>query len=260
VVDPVRPTVTRYDDIGRTYAHTRRPDPRIAAQIDAAIGDAGSVLNVGAGTGSYEPDRPRVVALEPSRTMIEQRSPDAAPAVQGMAEQLPFGDGTFDVVMGTLTLHHWTDLAAGLAEVRRVGRRQVFLLFDNDDRDTFWLVDDYFPEIDDLPSEQAAPTVAVLREHLDVRRVEPVPVPADCVDGFGAAFWNRPEAHLEPEVMAGMSWTSLLEPGLLAERVEALRADLASGAWDRRHGHLRDEAEHDYGYRLVVAGGELPSD
>ncbi len=242
-----------YDQIGRTYARTRRADPRIAAQVDAALGDATTVLNVGAGTGSYEPVGRSVVALEPSLTMIRQRPTSAAPAVQGVAEHLPFADSAFDAAMGTLTLHHWRDVAAGLAEVGRVSRRQVFLLFDNDVTAGFWLIDDYFPELWATAAALDEPTVATVAEHLDVRRVEVVPVPADCQDGFGCAHWNRPEAHLDPVVMANVSWTSSVEPPVLAEGLNRLRADLDSGEWDRRHGHLRDLAEKDFGYRLVLA-------
>ena len=247
-------TEARYDEIGRTYSRTRRADPRIAAQVAAALGDAETVLNVGAGSGNYEPGDRRVVGLEPSMTMIRQRPAGAAPAVQGVAEQLPFPDGAFDAVMGTLTLHHWTDLAAGLAEARRVSRRQAFLLFDTDEWAEYWLIDDYFPEVLDHPSERDAPTARSVGEHLDVRRVEVVPVPADCTDGFGAAFWARPEAHLDPDVLAGVSWTSLYEPDALAAGVKRLRADLESGEWDRRHGHLRELTEKDCSYRLVIAG------
>ena len=243
-----------YDQIGRTYARTRRADPRIAAQVDAALGDATTVLNVGAGTGSYEPVGRRVVALEPSLTMIGQRPTSAAPAVQGVAEHLPFADGAFDAAMGTLTLHHWRDVAAGLAEVGRVSSRQAFLLFDNDVTAGFWLIDDYFPELWATAAALDEPTAATVAEHLDVRRVEVVPVPADCQDGFGCAYWNRPEAHLDPVVMANVSWTSSVEPSVLAEGLNRLRADLESGEWDRRHGHLRDLAEKDFGYRLVLAG------
>jgi SAM-dependent methyltransferase len=187
-------------------------------------------------------------------TMIRQRPPTAAPAVQGAAEHLPFPDRAFDAVMGTLTLHHWTDLAAGLAEVRRVSRRQVFLLFDVEQSNAYWLVQDYFPEVAAIEYETIAPQAEAVAALLDVRRVEVVPVPADCTDGFGCAFWSRPEAHLEPEVLAGMSWTSLLAPDVVAAGVERLRADLTSGEWDRRHGHLRELAELDCGYRLVIAG------
>lgn len=252
-----------YDRIGRTYVRTRATDPRVAAQLHAAMGPARRVLNVGAGTGNYEPGTvdgagPVVTALEPSMTMIRHRSSVAAPAVQGVAEHLPFADGAFDVVMGTLTLHHWSDLAAGLAEVRRVSRRQVFLLFDRNVSHSFWLLEDYFPELRAVASEAAAPTTDDLRPHLDVQRVEVVPIPADCTDGFGAAFWNRPERYLDPDVLAGMSFTAVLEPDDLRAGLDALAADIDSGEWDRRHGHLRDLAEHDAGYRLVVAGVTSP--
>jgi hypothetical protein len=185
------------------------------------------VLNVGAGSGNYEPTERRVVGLEPSITLIRQRPPDAARAVEGAAEHL---------------------------QVARVSRRQVFLLFDVDRAHEYWLVEEYFPAAAALDHESVAPRASDVDEHLDVPRVEVVPVPADCRDGFGCSFWNRPEAHLDPDVMAGMSWTALIDAALLAEGVEHLRADLDSGEWDRRHGHLRELTEKDYGYRLVVAG------
>ena len=243
-----------YDEIGRTYARTRQADRRIAAQIAGALGDAALVLNVGAGSGNYEPTDRRVVALEPSMTMIRQRLAGTAPIVQGVAGDLPFVDGSFDVAMGTLTLHHWPDLGAGLAEVRRVSRRQVFMLFDGLVRNGYWLIDDYFPSVWDLDSERQAPTVAMVGEHLDVLRVEVVMIPSDCTDGFGCAYWNRPEAHLDPIVLAGMSWSSQLAPEVLAEGVEQLRNDLETGRWDERYAHLRSFVEADYGYKLVIAG------
>jgi len=252
-----------YDRIGRTYVRTRTTDPRVAARIHAAIGPARRVLNVGAGTGSYEPGPvgatgPVVTALEPSMTMIRHREAGAAPVVQGVAEHLPFADASFDVTMGTLTLHHWADLAAGLAEVRRVSRRQVFLLFDRTVSHSFWLLEDYFPELRELASEAAAPTADDLRAHLAVRRVEAVPIPADCTDGFGAAYWNRPERYLDPDVLAGMSFTAVLAPEDLRIGLERLAADIASGEWNRRYGHLRELAEFDVGYRLVTAGVTSP--
>jgi SAM-dependent methyltransferase len=246
-----------YDEIGRTYARTRQADRRIAAQIAGALGDAGSVLNVGAGSGNYEPTDRRVIALEPSMTMIRQRPVGTAPVVQGVAGDLPFLDGSFDAAMGTLTLHHWPDLGAGLAEVRRVSRRQVFMIFEDLMRDGYWLIDDYFPSVWELDSERQAPTVAMVAEHLDVQRVEVVMIPGDCADGFGCAYWNRPEAHLDPFVLAGMSWSSQLSPELLAEGVKHLRDDLETGRWDERYGHLRSMTEADYGYKLVIAG-EIP--
>jgi SAM-dependent methyltransferase len=243
-----------YDAIGRTYGRTRQGDPRIAAQIAAALGAARTVLNVGAGTGNYEPPDRSVVALEPSLTMLAQRPPGAAPAVQGVAEHLPFRSGAFDAAMGTLTLHHWRDLAAGLAEVRRVSRRQVFFFFDREINHRYWLLADYFPELIEVASEAGAPRQADLQAHLDIQRVEAVPVPADCTDGFGAAYWCRPEAHLDPDVRAGMSWTAVIPERMLRAGIDRLAADLASGAWDERYGHLRGLTELDVGYRLVIAG------
>jgi SAM-dependent methyltransferase len=247
-------TPTRYDAIGRTYAATRRTDPRIAARIHTALGDARRILNIGAGTGSYEPPHREVVAIDPSTTMLAQRAPGAAPAVRAVAEALPFGDRTFDAAMTTLTVHHWNDLERGLHEMRRVADRQVIFFFDRATTIDLWLVDEYFPEILELASERAAPDPAALSRVLDVKRIEPVPVPADCVDGFGGCFWNRPEAYLDPQLQDGMSSFAQLDPETRASGTERLRRDLASGAWDARHGELRTLPEIDLGYRLLVAG------
>jgi SAM-dependent methyltransferase len=244
----------RYDSIGQRYAEARRADPRIAAQILAALGDARTVVNVGAGTGNYEPtDRP-VAAVEPSLTMIGQRPPGSAPAVQGVAEHLPFPDRAFDAALATLTVHHWSDQAAGLSELRRVADRQVVFAFDRTLNATYWLVDDYFPEYRALESEQAAPTPEEIGQHLDVRRVEVIPVPADCTDGFGGAYWQRPEAHLDPTVRAGMSWLAQLAPAVVERNVARLADELADGRWEHKYGHLRALDSIDLGYRLVVCG------
>ncbi len=244
--------MTRYDTIGRTYAQTRRTDPRIARAIWKALGDARSVVNVGAGTGSYEPVDRRVVAVEPSRTMIRQRNVTAAPVVQAWAEALPFADGAFDASLAVLTVHHWSNVARGLPEMQRVARRQVVFMFNHVTSNEFWLVAEYFPEVRDLETESppAPETVAAM---LGGARVEPVPVPADCVDGFGGCFWNRPERYLDSAVQDGMSSFAQLDPAVRARGTERLRADLASGAWDARHGELRARPEFDLGYRLVVA-------
>jgi SAM-dependent methyltransferase len=246
-------SAARYETIGATYARSRRTEPRIAAQIVAALGDANPVLNVGAGTGSYEPTDRRVIGVEPSAVMISQRAPDAAPVVRGVAEALPFPDASFGAVLGVLTVHHWTDRARGLAELRRVAPRQVLLGFEPAFTDTLWMLD-YWPEVLALPTEQQAPSVADLAEHLDVQRVEVVPVPRDCVDGFGGAFWARPERYLDADVQAGMSSLSQLSPEDRARGSERLRAALESGEWDARHGALRTQAQIDLGYRLLVAG------
>jgi SAM-dependent methyltransferase len=244
----------KYDTIGRTYTRTRRPDPRIADRITTALGDARRVLNVGAGAGSYEPSDREVVALEPSSTMIAQRPAGSAPAVRGGAEHLPFPDQAFDAVMAVLTLHHWSDLEAGVAELQRVAPRQVVFFFEPAVSDAYWLVAEYIPYVSELESEQRAPGEARLRELLAVQSVEPVLVPADCVDGFGASFWNRPERYLDPDVQAGMSCFSQFDLARRASFTEQLRADLESGAWDERHGDLRALDELDAGYRLLVAG------
>ena len=236
-----------YESIGVGYAAARRSDPRIHQLIVDALGDAQSVLNVGAGAGNYEPTDRRVVAVEPSSAMIGQRDTGAGPAVQGV----PFRDGTFDAALATFTLRHWTEIAAGLRETRRVAARQVVLFFGPWESWKFWLVE-YFPACMSLPTEIGAPSIDYLREHLAVQTVTPVPV--DCVDGFAGAYCGRPEAYLEPTVRASISSLALLSPADADRGTQRLRDDLRSGAWDARFGHLRGLSELDLGYRLVVAG------
>jgi SAM-dependent methyltransferase len=241
-----------YDRIGIGYAHRRRPDPRIAAHITAALGEARTVLNIGAGAGSYEPtDRP-VVGLDPSRVMLEQRPAGSAPAVQGVAETLPFPDDTFDVAMTILSLQHWTDAERGVAELRRVARRQVLLTWDaRFYAANFWLMRDYFPEVAEW--ERTRATFDDARELLPGCRSVAVPVPHDCIDGFGAAYWRRPEAYLDEDVRQSISGIALLVDGVAERAVRRLRADLASGEWERRNAELLELDEFDVGYRLVIA-------
>jgi len=250
VTDPGR---ARYERIGRGYATARPEDPRVAARVRDALGPARRVVNVGAGTGNYEPPDLDVVAVEPSEVMIAQRAGRPAPAVRGVAEALPFPTGAFEAALAFLTVHHWTDLAQGVAELQRVARRQVVFLFESSVTAGFWAIE-YFPEALAVPTERDAPGVDRLRALLDVREVRPVPVPLDCTDGFGAAFYGRPEAYLDPTVQAGMSWLAVLPPAVRARGTARLAADLESGAWDRRLGHLRRLPELDVGYRLVIAG------
>ena len=244
----------RYDRIGTTYSRHRQPDPRVAAQIDRALGDARLVLDVGAGTGSYETGDRRYVAAEPSTVMLSQRRPDAAPAAQAVAEHLPFGDGAFDAALATLTIHHWTDPAAGIAEVRRVTDGPfVILTWEGDTvSDHYWLVRDYLPEAAAFDDG-----LVRLTEIVDLLggdcRVEPVPVPHDCVDGFFAAYWRRPEAYLDPSVRAAISGLALLDDASTERMVVQLRADIESGAWHERHADLLELDEYDAGYRLVIA-------
>ncbi|GAT69485.1 merR family transcriptional regulator [Planomonospora sphaerica] len=244
-----------YAVLGNGYARRRRPDPRIAAMIESALGPARSVLNVGAGAGSYEPSGRRVVAVEPSATMIAQRPPGSAPVVQGIAEALPVGDGAFDAATAILTVHHWTDLRAGLSELRRVSRRQAVLTWDPAVSSRFWLVEEYFPQI--AERERDLVTLDAVRDELEQvgARVEviPVPVPADCTDGFTGAYWRRPEAYLDTEVRAAMSPLALLDPPDVERGLGRLGADLAEGRWHDRHVGLLARDEFDLGYRLVVA-------
>jgi len=243
----------RYDSIGRTYTATRQTEPRIAARIWAALGDARTVVNVGAGTGNYEPPDREVTAVEPSEVMIAQRAPDTAPVVQAGAEDLPFEDDSFDAAMAVLTLHHWSDWRAGCAELRRVARdRVVVFSWDPTYRGRMWLSAEYFPtlswqDVREFPTLQAQ--VAALQAAVEV-----VPVPWDCRDGFFSAFWRRPEAYLDPAVRAGIS-TMARREGELAGGIARLRADLESGEWARRHADLLDLDELDLGYRLLVEIG-----
>jgi ubiquinone/menaquinone biosynthesis C-methylase UbiE len=231
----------------------RRPDPRIAAQIDAALGDARSVLNVGAGTGSYEPEEREVTAVEPSAEMIGQRPAGAAPAVQASAEDLPFPDDSFDAAMAVLTAHHWADLDAGLAEMRRVCRgRIVIVAFDPEALADLWIARDYFPEMLSL-KRRAGASSGGLMARLPGSTSAPIPVPRDCSDLFFAALWARPEMLFDEEVMQPMwVWQSISEEARSGGR-ERLTADLESGAWDERHGHLRERPELDVGLRLVLS-------
>jgi SAM-dependent methyltransferase len=226
----------------------------VAAAIHAALGDAATIVNVGAGAGSYEPRDRTVVAVDPSPTMLAQRRGRSGLVVRGVAEALPFADGTFEAALAVLTVHHWRDRAAGLCEMRRVSRRQVVFFFEPLQSHGYWALD-YFPGAVDLPFERDAPGEDDLRAALSVRDVRPVLVPADCHDGFGAAYWARPEAYLDPAVHAGMSWLALLPTAILRRGTERLQHDLESGEWDRRHGHLRSQAFYDGGYRLAIAEG-----
>src|SRR3954467_2681901 len=211
-----------YDTIGATYTVTRRTEPRIAARIWAALGDAQTVLNVGAGTGSYEPPGRDLTAVEPSALMRAQRPEGSAPVVAATAESLPFDDQSFDAAMAVSTVHHWQDPIAGLREMRRVARRVVVFLFDTSDPGQFWLTRDYLPEFAALRSVRVLASVADLAGAIGAR-LEPVPIPWDCADGFFEAHWRRPEAYLDANVRRGVSvWTSL-RPDAEQRAVHSLR-------------------------------------
>lgn len=241
-----------YDTIGTGYATRRKPDPRIAAAIEAALGESRSIINLGAGTGSYEPVGRQVVAVEPSAEMIAQRSPDSAPVVQASAEHLPFPTGHFDAAMAVLTVHHWTNQTLGLAEMRRVARGNlVILTYDPDQAERCW-INRYLPQLATL-DQQIMPSLDLFRQVLGPVQITPLAIPGDCVDGFLHAFWRRPEAYLDPAVRSGIS-SFRLQDGL-DKGLGRLRDDLASGDWQQRFGHLLALAELDCGYRLVTARG-----
>ncbi|MER5602580.1 MerR family transcriptional regulator [Streptomyces sp. NPDC002265] len=242
-----------YDAIGSAYPATRRTEPRIAARVWEALGDARTVLNVGAGTGSYEPPDRDVTAVEPSAVMRAQRPAGAAPCVAASAESLPFEDGSFDAAMAFSTVHHWRDPIAGLREMRRVARRVVVVTYDAGDterRERFWLTRDYLPEFAGLLTDW--PSLADLTRAIG-GRAEPVLIPWDCADGFFEAFWRRPEAYLDEQVRRAVSvWTRV---GPQAERraVNSLREDLASGRWAERNRDLVALDAAELGLRLLVA-------
>ena len=245
---PSHPKV--YDTIGSQYRRRRTPDPRIAARISEALGDARTVCNVGAGTGSYEPDDREVVAVEPSQTMIDQRTSKHRVEC-ATAEALPFANNSFDAAMAIMSVHHWEDPSAGLAEMRRIAARQIVFTFDPDRQADLWLVRDYLPEI--LGMEQArAISIEGIVECFDESRVDAVPVPWDCIDGFQGAYWRRPQMYLAPEVQACMSTLAQLPADVVSRAMRKLESELQDGTWQQRNGHLLRLDELDLGYRLII--------
>jgi SAM-dependent methyltransferase len=242
-----------YDTIGGTYTVTRRTEPRIAAQVWAALGDARTVLNVGAGTGSYEPPDRDVTAVEPSALMRAQRPDGAAPCVEAAAQNLPFEDQSFDAAMAFATVHHWPDPIAGLMEMRRVARRVVVFTHETSDADwldRFWLTRDYLPEVADFLVGR--PSLAELASAIDAR-VEPVLIPWDCVDGFFEAYWRRPEAYLDDDVRRGMSVWARVGPDAERRAMRGLREDLATGRWAERNRDIIALDSAELGLRLLVS-------
>lgn len=241
-----------YDELGASYTVTRREDPELARQIHAAIGPSRTLLNVGAGAGAYEPRDRMVVAVEPSTVMIAQRPSDAAPAVVAAAETLPFVDDSFEVAMALHTVHHWNDPAAGLSELRRVARRVVVVAGDADVCDRLWTVRDYFPGLafggrSDIHPDSIAERLGGSIE------IRPLLIPAGCIDGFPEAFIGRPEAYLDAGVRQNISAFRRLPEDQVADGVDRLRRDLASGAWDARYGDLRRLKYLDGGLRIVIS-------
>jgi ubiquinone/menaquinone biosynthesis C-methylase UbiE len=246
-----------YERIGVGYGEVRRADPRIAARIEAALGDARSVVNVGAGAGSYEPGDRQVTAVEPSAAMIAQRPAGAAPVVQASAEGLPFEDNSFDAAMAIISDHHWRDRTAGLREMARVARRRILSLnLDPGLAQSFWLTRDYLPGFVDLiPSRyrEAGSWGQELRHLWGSVEVRPVPVPHDCRDGFYQSYWRRPRAYLDRRVRNGISVFHRLAPAEVADAMKRLGRDLDNGCWDERCADLLEKTELDVGLRLAIA-------
>lgn len=242
-----------YGRIGPGYTRFRQPDGRIAALIGQALGDARTVLNVGAGAGSYEPTDRVVTAVEPSAAMRAQRPPQLPAAIDAVAEKLPFADASFDAAMTTFSVHQWTDLAAGLREMRRVTRGAVLVLScDPDLLDRFWLVD-YAPQAIAVEARRYPRLDTIAKELGGHAEVWPVPIPLDCSDGFNEAYYGRPEMLLDPQARRACSAWSFMEPGQVGRFEAQLRAELADGRWDARYGHLRTQPSFDGSLRLVVA-------
>ena len=242
-----------YDQIGRGYVVTRQPDPRIARMIHSALGEARTVLNVGAGAGSYEPIDRQVIAVEPSLEMIRQRRSGTAAVIRAVAERLPFANAVFDGSLAVLTVHHWHDRKAGFAELRRVTRQRIVIYtWDSGCYDAFWLGAHYLPEVRDLDIPRF-PSMRELTQCLGEIESHPVLIPHDCIDGFLGAYWRRPEAYLDPNVRRAMSGLAQLPQNIVEAAMARLADDLHSGRWDSQFGELRSKESIDLGYRLIIA-------
>ena len=250
---PQAPPDRAYDEIGVGYATTRRPDPRIEQQIERALGDVRSVVNVGAGTGAYEPRDRDVMAVEPSEVMRAQRAPGAAPCIDGCAESLPFPDRSFDAAMALMSLHHWSDWRAGVSELRRVARERVVIFtYDPAFAGSWWLKRDYLAELVGLDL-QRFPTISEQASAAgETTVVDAVLIPHDCRDGFLGAYWRRPHAYLNPDIRAGISTFHLPGADALLGGLVQLARDLESGVWEQRNHDILDCVELDLGYRLLV--------
>ena len=242
-----------YDTAQVDYAQHRRADPRIASLVHAALGDARTVVNVGAGAGSYEPTDREVTAVEPSASQRAERPAHLVPAIDGVAEQLPFPDDSFDAAMATITIHHWRDTDRGLREMRRVSRGPVVVLtFDPARLGGLWF-DAYAAELFEVEARRY-PAIEHVVEVLGGAQVQEVPIPFDCTDGVTEAFYGRPEAMLDPAVRKAQSAWGFVPPEVEERFERTLRAELESGEWDRRWGYLRTHPTFAGSMRLVVGG------
>lgn len=244
----------RYDRIGHGYANTRREDPRLAEQINQALGGAASVVNVGAGAGSYEPRDRYVIAIEPSDVMASQRPPDLPPAIRASAGALPLRDAAVDAAMAILTVHHWdAELEAGVRELRRVTRGPVVILtYDPEISGQMWLMAEYLPEVAELDRTIFPKTEALANWLGGTSRVEAIEIPRDTPDWTLGSFWAHPERVLDAAARNATSGFARMPPGVVDRVVQAVHRDLQNGTWERRHGHLRDLESYDVGLRLIV--------
>ncbi|MBI3676712.1 MAG: class I SAM-dependent methyltransferase [Proteobacteria bacterium] len=238
-----------YDTLGQRYAQHRRPDPRIAAALLSALGDAKSVANIGAGAGSYEPHNRDVIAVEPSDLMISQRPPTAAPVLRAVAETLPFADNSFDAASAFLTVHHWPDKVAGLREMARVARKRCVFFTWIPPETEFWLTRDYIPQL--IANTKESFWIGHFEEAFGNFEMRKIMVPEDCIDGFLCAYWKRPEAYLDAAVRFSISaFATVPDP---APAFARLARDLEDGSWTAKNADLLNRTEMDYGYRILIA-------
>jgi len=245
-------TGAKYDTIGVKYSVQRQTDPHIAAAIHAELQGASSILNIGAGTGSYEPTSSNLTAVEPSAEMIKQRLPDGYPVIQASAENLPFANKSFSLAMSVLCMHHWEDKARAFSEINRVTSEKIVIVTWDPNADPFWLTRDYFPEIYEMDG-QIFPSIDLLKNHFEDVTVQPLIIPENCIDGFLAAFWKRPEAYLQKTVRAGSSAFANMDS---SRALKFLEDDLKSGIWHKNNAEILDLTELDAGYRLITASTE----
>lgn len=238
-----------YDNVGKSYSVSRCEDPKIAEDIFQFLLGSDSILNIGAGTGSYEPREMNVIAVEPSMEMIQQRAKDSAPVKQAYAELLPFDDDAFSHTMTVLSMHHWADREAAFAEIKRVTTKRFVAVTWNPSAEPYWLTDDYFPEIH-IVDRSIFPSLDEMRNHFPGVRFYTLEIPKDCIDGFTAAYWARPRQYLDATVRSGMSTFSKING--VDEGLKKLEADLESGLWNKKYGYLQDENQLNVGYTIAV--------
>lgn len=239
-----------YNLIGSNYSYFRKPDNRIAKAIEKEIGNVSFAVNIGAGTGLYEPGFLDLIAVEPSQVMINQRSAGAAPVIKSSAEELPFDDLIFDISLALLTIHHWNDLKKGLSEMKRVSKRQLIFTWDPD-FPGFWMTQRYFPEIKQIDS-RIFPRFDVIEEILGPMKRVPVSIPSDCSDGFGSAYWARPDAYLSEDRRLAMSTFNKISKKDLELGLNLLCREIKDGTWDLLFGHLKKLNELDLGFYILV--------